>query len=436
MFIQSAARQFIRRKTAYNEYDSWYAYGVRNKTPAQKASVRTLRNLARTPIARSAINQIKDGVLALDWHFVSVDGKEHQNEIETLTRILQRPNQVNDFDSFISQELDDMLVLDMGCFEKRKVNSNYQPLYLFPIDAGTMKILQDWDGNPRSPRYEQDVHGKQTFFTGDEIAVMTKNQFTHSFFGLSPTEQAWRHIQYLVDCQAYANDIASNAMPKYLVSLGEKAGEDELMKLRSYIANEVQGQSTLAILGSKTLESKQVSPIGDDAACLSWQKMLLQIISVCYRVPPERLGSAISNDRSTVADQEEDFVENTIKPWAKIIENAINCHVVELLGLKNKLKFEFIYLPSQAQKTVLKDTVTSLVEKDVITFNEARKAVKGVLPIELPDLPNGDMRMSEYKNQLNIKLAEANGAASGLGDAQNHNNKDGKGGEGNGQANT
>ena len=431
--VYLAAQRFIKRDTAYNMFDSWYPYGSRSRTPQQKASVRTLRNLARTPIARSAINQIKDGVLALDWHFVSADGKEHEKEIELLTRIMKRPNQVNDFQSFIGQELDDMLVLDMGCFEKKKVRSEIQPLYLFPIDAQTIKILEDWDGNPKSPRYEQDVHGKQTYFTTEEVAVMTKNEFTHSWFGLSPTEQAWRHIQYLVDCQAYANDIASNAMPKYLVSLGEKAGEDELRKLRMYIANEVQGQSTLAIFGSKTLDSKQVSPIGDDAACLNWQKMLLQIISVCYRVPAERLGSAISNDRSTVADQEEDFVENTIKPWAQIIENAINHHVVELLGFGNKVRFEFIYLPTQAQKTVLKDTVASLVEKDVITFNEARRAVKGVLPIELPDLADGDMRMSQYKNSLNIKLAEAHGAASGLGDAQNHNNKEDKGGEGDGR---
>lgn len=191
----------------------------------------------------------------------------------------------------------------------------------------------------------------------------------------------------------------------------------------------MQGQSTLAILGSETLDSKQVSPIGDDATCLSWQKMLLQIIAVCYRVPPERLGSAISNDRSTTADQEEDFTENTIKPWAQVVADAINRHVVELLGLSEKVKFEFIYLPSQAQKSVLKDTVTQLVETDVITFNEARRAVKGVLPIDLPDIDNGDMRMSEYKNALNIKLAKVHGGTSQLGDAQANNTKDSKGGE-------
>lgn len=429
--IYGATRKFIQRSTAYNSYDSWYPKiaNVRPYNSQKKASVQTLRNLARTPIARSAINQIKDGVKSLPWHFVSIDGKDHTKEIDVLTRIIKRPNQVNNYGSFIGQELDDMLVLDMGAFEKKLVNSSYQPLYLFPIDAETVRVNPDWCGDPKMPRYEQTVHGKTEYFLDSEIGVITKNEFTHSYFGLSPTETAWRHIQYLVDCQTYANDIASNAMPKYLVNLGAKAGEQELLKLRTYIANEVQGQSTLAILGSETLDSKQVSPIGDDATYLSWQKMLLQIIAVCYRVPPERLGSAISNDRSTTADQEEDFTENTIKPWAQVVADAINRHVVELLGLSEKVKFEFIYLPSQAQKSVLKDTVTQLVETDVITFNEARRAVKGVLSIDLPDIDNGDMRMSEYKNALNIKLAKAHGGTSQLGDAQANNTKDNKGGE-------
>lgn len=423
--LYGAAQKWIQRKTAYNSFNSWYPLYSRVRTPKQKVNIETLRRLAKTPIARSAINQIKDGVKQLPWHFVSVDGGKHKKEIEMLTRIMNRPNYVDDYGSFIMQELDDMLVADMGVFEKRVIRSQYQPLYLFPIDANTIKVVQEWDGNPKNPRYAQSVHGKEEWFLDSEIGVMTKNNTTHSLFGLSPTETAWRHIQYLVDCQSYANEIASNAMPKYLVSLGQKASKDELINLRNYIANEVQGQSTLALFGTDKLNSVQSSPIGDDAACLNWQKMLLQIIAVCYRVPPERLGSAISNDRSTVADQEEDFTENTIKPWARIIEDSINRHVVELLGLSGKVKFEFIYLPSQAQKTVLKDTVTTLVTNDVITLNEARRAIKGVLPIELSDLPDGDVRASEFRSKLAPQPVVT----------ESGNNQQNKGGEGNGQAN-
>lgn len=428
VLIQGAAQKFIQRKTAYNQYDSWYPFFSKPSTKKQKVNIRLLRNLAKTPIARSAVNQIKDGVLALPWHFVPIDGKKHTSDIEMCTRILAQPNQVNDYRSFVGQELDDMLVCDIGAFEKRKIRSAFKPLYLFPIDAETIKVIEGWDGDPKSPRYAQDVHGKEVEFLDEEIGIMTKNEFTHSYFGLSPTEQAWQHIQYLVDCQSYANGIASDAMPKYLVSLGKQAGEAELRKFRAYIANEVQGQSTLAILGSEELMAEQVSPIGDDAACLNWQKMLLQIIAVCYRVPPERLGSAISNDRSTTADQEEDFSEHTIKPWAQVIESAINRHVISLLGLEGKVKFEFIYLPTQAQKTVLKDTVTKLIEDDVITFNEARKSIQGVLPIDLPDLSDGNIRMSQYKNELNMKLALVNGAVNQIGDAKANN----KGSGGNG----
>ena len=67
---------------------------------------------------------------------VSADGKKHMKEIEMLTHIIQRPNQNDTYDDFITQILNDMLVLDMGCFEKKKVSSSYQPLYLLPIVTG------------------------------------------------------------------------------------------------------------------------------------------------------------------------------------------------------------------------------------------------------------------------------------------------------------
>lgn len=419
--IYGAARR-IQRDTAYNEYTSLY-FPIRNsRNPQRKADIHTLRRLSKTPIARAAINQIKDGVCSLSWHIVPVDDKVHKQEIDMVTRLIKRPNQIDSYKSMLKQLLEDMLVLDMGCFEKKKVTSGYQPLYLFPIDAGTVKVIPEWQGDPKEYRYAQDVHGKETFFYDSQIAVIRKNEFTYTWQGLSPTEQAWKHIQYLVNCQEYANTVASDSMPKYLVNLGEKAGESELQRFREYIENDVQGQSTLGIVGTAKLEAAQTSPIGDDTACLSWQKMLLQIISVCYRVPPERLGSAISNDRSTTADQEEDFTENTIKPWAALIEEAINKHVIELLGLQDKVRFEFIYLPTQAQKTILKDTVTALVDRDIITLNEARQALKGVLSIDLPDVKNGDVSMSEYRARLSPVQTTNTGQDS---------NSD-KGGDGNG----
>ena len=215
-------------------------------------------------------------------------------------------------------------------------------------------------------------------------------------------------------------------MPKYIVNLGEKAGDQEIQNFRNYIKNEVQGQDTLAMVGTTKLEAPQVSPIGDDAACLSWQKMLLQIISVCYRVPPERLGSAISNDRSTTADQEENFTEHTVKPWAKLIEGAINKHVVELLGLQGKVRFEYIFSPTEAQKTALKDRCVDMFNSNLITFNEARRAMQGVLPIELPDIPNGDIRLSEYQASLQMLTQSTNNDSDNKTDQDKGGEEDGK----------
>ena len=126
--IQATAQKFIRRSTAYNSYSSWFPFPMGPaKNKEQKANIKTLRRLSKTAIAGAAIEQIEDGVKALQWHVVSADGKKHTKEIEMLTHIIQRPNQNDTYDDFITQILNDMLVLDMGCFEKKKVSSSYQP---------------------------------------------------------------------------------------------------------------------------------------------------------------------------------------------------------------------------------------------------------------------------------------------------------------------
>lgn len=415
-----AARRFVLRHTAYNEYDSYYRR-LSYKNPLLKPNIKNLRTLAKTPIARSAINQIKDGVMSLPFQFVTTDGNEHYKEIEKLQHILNHPNQINTYKDWISQILDDLLVADMGCNEIQTITSNYQPLYVFPIDCGTLEVIEGWDGDPAQPRYAQYVNGEKKKFLDSEVSVISRNNFTHSYFGLSPTETAYKHIQYLIHCQEYADSLASDAMPKYLVNIGEEATQDDLDKVRDYIDKDVQGQSTLGILASKQLEAKQVSPIGDEATYLSWQKMLLQIISVCYRVPPERLGIGISNDRSTIAEQDEDFINHAIKPWASVIETFVQKYIVERLGY-TFIQFKYIYAPTESKKTTIRENVLSCVKSDTITFNEARRCLIGILPIdELPPLPNGDIRLSEWKNQLNIDLAKVNGAANSLGDEKANN---------------
>ena len=99
------------------------------------------------------------------------------------------------------------------------------------------------------------------------------------------------------------------------------------------------------------------------------------------------------------------MLEYTIKPWSKVIERAINKHVIDTLGLSNKIEFRYIYTPTASQQTATVDRVKKLVDSDMITFNEARLLLSGVVSIELPPIEKGELRLSEYKNELATSLA-------------------------------
>ena len=86
----------------------------------RKLNVALLRNLSKEPLARSAINQIIDGIQNLEYEVISIDDKEHDAEIKLVKQILKNPNSRDDYYDFVAKIMDDILVLNMGCFEKKK----------------------------------------------------------------------------------------------------------------------------------------------------------------------------------------------------------------------------------------------------------------------------------------------------------------------------
>lgn len=392
---------FVTRDTIANVTQTWFGRwgNKKRKNTETKLSVDALRNMAKTPIARSAINQIREGILALPWEVVSIDDNENKKAIRKVTEIIKQPNPVDDYYDFISKLFEDLIVLDLAFFEQKVVKRD-RPLYLFPIDAQTIEVVTNWSGDLNQPRYMQNANGVQEWYKCDKIAMLQRTKLTYDEFGYSPLEQAYRHIKYLSEVQEYANDISSNAMPKYLINLGANASQEEIEKVRVYIESEIQGQSAVAIVGTTQLDAKQVSPIGDESASLNWQKLLLQIIATCFNIPPERLGVAISNDRSTSSEKDNEMLEYTIKPWAKIFERAINKYVVDRLGYGGKIEFRFVFTPTKAQQADAVERVRKLVDGNVITINEARQELNGVLGIELPDIQKGNQLLDEYKSSL------------------------------------
>jgi hypothetical protein len=78
-----------------------------------------------------------------------------EERIGILTANFEAPNPDDSFRSMIEQVLEDVLVGGFGAIELDLTGDEQHPLALWPVDGASIRIKGDWDGNPASPRYVQ-----------------------------------------------------------------------------------------------------------------------------------------------------------------------------------------------------------------------------------------------------------------------------------------
>lgn len=364
------------------------------KTRVPKKNAMRIRFFSETPVVRQVLNLVKDGVLKLNWRVVPLDSTVpdlYAREIEIVKNIITAPNNEDDYKSFWGAVLEDSLVGDCMCFEKARAGNPDKPLFLFPVDGLTIDLMI----HDKAYKYAQSIDGQIKYFTPNEIAYVKRQNRTNTPFGLSPLEVSWGYINALTNTFDYASETASNAMPKYALNIGKDLAS-KIEEFKTYFYNECMGQANIPILATDTIDSKQIAPVSEEALFMKWQTYVATFISHEFGVPAQFIGLEKSSDRATWADKYNQFMENAIKPYAELIEKAINIHVIRFLGLEDKVRFEFIWEDSLDQKERKASMVVKQWSLDLITANEARVSL-GLSPLE----ENGDDRISIYKGKVN-----------------------------------
>src|SRR5579862_2812210 len=125
-----------------------------------KPSPANLRRFSETPVARKAINTIKDSVAGMRWRIQPRSGKSTalpgaDSRVQILTANFDAPNPDDSFRSMAEQVLEDVIVGGFGAIEIESSGDALHPLTLWPVDGASIRIKGDWDGLPTSPRYVQ-----------------------------------------------------------------------------------------------------------------------------------------------------------------------------------------------------------------------------------------------------------------------------------------
>lgn len=365
-----------------------------------------LRRFSRSAIPHRAISLIRDGVLAQNWRIVPAkagDKRSYSTMIKAIENVIKHPNETDDYRSFWGQLISETLIGDNGSAEIVFTGDSKQPMKLYPVNGFSLEYVNGFFDNPNYPRFCQVTEGAHREYLYDkDIIYIQHHKTVDTAFGLSPLESAFREMIALGTAQEYAEQQASKAIPKNALNLGEDVSEEALFAFRKYFAEEVYGRGETPIIGgTKNASSLKIGVEGDDGLFLEWQKHLITIIALAFSIDPKKLGQGSNTDRSTVEEQNESMLNEAIRPYCLLLQDAINQKILGRLGLSELLRFEYVFEDTLDQKQKRQQMIVDQWNTNGITLREYREAL-GKPEI---DSPYNDMCQAEMKSALNKKYA-------------------------------
>jgi len=370
-----------RKTTALPAILSPYT-GSRMQSSTPKPTPANLRKFAETPIARRAINLVKDKIACMDWSvrlrrgYTSGDVPDATASIHALRCALAEPNAADSFRTLFEQVLEDLLVGGMGAIEMESTGDDEHPFRLYPVDGATIEIDLNWSGDPTQPRYAQAAgtlgSRKLTPLRDDELIYLRLNPRTHTPFGLGRLEVAFQTINDFLDANRYAARLASNSVAQYALWLNEATPEQHDRLIRWW-QDEIEGTGRVPILSCEQKPEVLRFAGGTDADLrLAWQEFLLRIIANAFDLPPMLLGLQSDVNRSTAGELADEAFRSAIVPVARLVAEHISRDLfAKRLGWR---EFEFVFNDLESRDEMQELQIqTELLKAGVLTIDEVRE---------------------------------------------------------------
>ena len=378
-----------------------------------------LRRFSETPIARRAINCIKDRIAGMRWRIQPRQGFALEaipfgaERVRLLTSNFEAPNPDDSFRSLAEQVLEDIIVGGYGAIEvqvspgwedgvgnshfsqlRREVGhptaypfSEVLPLVMWPVDGASIRMNLEWDGSTSSQRYLQVVEQSNTQIKldDDELIYIRLNPRTFTPFGLGRLEVAFETVNAFLGAHRYAGRLASNSVVQYALWLQDLTPEHHERLIRWW-QDEIEGTGKVPILSVESKPEVLRFGGGTDADLrLQWQEFLLRVVASAFDLPPFYLGVERDVNRSTAGEMNDMAFRQAIVPTARLLAEALTRDAISKKLGWNDLEFVFAELDTtdpleEAQIQQI------LLQNGVLTVNEVRR-MRGLA--EIGDPQNG-----------------------------------------------
>jgi hypothetical protein len=309
------------------------SWNLRDSRPTIKPVPANLRYFSRTVYASRAISLYTKPIANLDWQVVprkdvKVNG-EIKRQIETVSNCLHNPNHDDSLTSLLQQLVEDICVAGTGVIEQQLGGDKLRPLWLWPVDALSIQIYANWDGDETKPRYCQSYgYGNVGVAKGKnllnrELIYMRSRPTTDSPFAFGMLEVAFETINRLLGVAEYAGNVAANAHPANLILL-KGASQNEIDAFRAFWRNEVEGQGMVPIVGGDDAKGVVLRGTDDNAVFPKYQQFIVREVATAFECSPQNLGVEQDVNRNVSETAEDRDWDLGIKPMARMIARYIN----------------------------------------------------------------------------------------------------------------
>jgi HK97 family phage portal protein len=361
----------------------------RGQHTTPKPTAANLRKFAETPVARRAINVVKDRIACMDWQvrlrrgYSAADVPNAAKRMQVLRRCLEEPNVSDSFRTVFEQVLEDLLVGGFGAIEMEATGDAQRPFHLWAVDGATIEIDPTWSGDPAKPRYAQSRGhlGTQKLIPllDDELMYLRLNPRSHTPFGLGRLEVAFETVNQFLSANRYAGRLASNSVVQYALWLNEATPEQHDRLIRWW-QDEIEGTGRVPLLSCEQKPEVLRFAGGTDADLrIQWQEFLLRMIANAFELPPMLLGLQSDVNRSTAGEMADEAFQSAVVPVARLLEEHITRDLfAKKLGWR---EFEFSFNALETRDEMEDVQIqTELLKAGVLTIDEVR-AMRGLPPL-------------------------------------------------------
>jgi len=413
-----SAEEVVKRRRTSALPSIFNSYGPATDA-MPKPTPYNLRRFSETPIARRAINCIKDRIAGMRWRVQPRQGYSLEaipfgaERVRILTSNFECPNPDDSFRSLAEQVLEDIIVGGYGAVEVQE-NPGWEenaslgsagrtnafaptqagkagvfdgPLVLWPVDGASIRMNIDWDGSPTSKRYVQVVDsagpGSQIKLDDDELIYIRLNPRTHTPFGLGRLEVAFETINAFLGAHRYAGRLVSNSVVQYALWLQDLTPEHHERLIRWW-QDEIEGTGKVPILSVESKPEVLRFGGGTDADLrLQWQEFLLRVVASAFDLPPFYLGVERDVNRSTAEEMNDLAFRQAIVPTARLFAESLTRGAIsKKLGWED---LEFVFAELDTTDPLEEAQIQQiLLQNGVMTVDEVRR-MRGLPALQAKD---------------------------------------------------